>query len=500
MQSRIRGILTAGLALGVLGGVAACAPAAPTEPADLTLQVSGLYINWNPFEGGVMGEPPYETLVYINHATGEVVPWLASEFEISDDGRSMEMTLRDDVDFVDGEHLDAAAVETYLEALFASEKFTWRQRIVTDFGTTVTATGDYTLEITTTQPMRRAFFEQFVLIPIASPATIDDPTAFDDGPVGTGPYLLDEFVPEVSVSYVRNPDYRDPDGFDFDTITELVLQDDVAALNALKSGQVQGAFLSLASALEAEASGFTLSTYVGWGTQVQTLFVVDRAGEVQPALADIRVREALNMAFDQETIAETLYLGFGEVRDQPFASFMPEYVEGGDDRYSYDPERARELLAEAGYPDGFAVTIPTATTSMQYADFYYMGAFEPIVQQSLADIGIEVTYESFSDIQQMSDALASGDYPLVMVPLHYTNVVGFVSGYAEADSEVADLITTISEGTTAESAEASKELGELVLDEVRFAPFAVAPSASAYAPEIEYTLGPPTIFAYSLAD
>jgi peptide/nickel transport system substrate-binding protein len=87
------------------------------------------------------------------------------------------------------------------------------------------------------------------------------------------------------------------------------------------------------------------------------VYFADRGGSVVPALGDVRVRQALNYAIDREAIASSIYGEFGT----PTSLYVPEGMEGYQeelqDTYPYDPEKAKELLAEAGYPDGFSFTL-----------------------------------------------------------------------------------------------------------------------------------------------
>jgi peptide/nickel transport system substrate-binding protein len=345
-------------------------------------------------------------------------------------------------------------------------------------------TGEYTVEITAVQPMRFDFFYLLEEVPILSPSVLDnDPETVVEVPQGSGPYLVDEVVAEVSATVVRNPDYWNPDAYPFDEIEFIVYNDEVAALNALKSGQIDATALSLQPAQEAEAAGFTL--HEGLGT-FATLYFHDHHGTRIPALGDLRVRQAINMAFDREQIAESLYLGFGRVSSQPFTSGQAEYVEGGDEFYGYDLERAAELLAEAGYPDGFDLPILAFGTE----------SIEPIVEQSLADIGIRVTYNRVADSAEWVSAITGGGEAAILLTHYFTNVARYLDpaydfflGDPETDHAVVQMLETIARGSAAESAEASQTLGHYLLENAWFAPFAKPPAVWASVPELEIKVG-----------
>jgi peptide/nickel transport system substrate-binding protein len=407
----------------------------------------------------------YETLYTYDTKTAALEPLLGTSYELSTDRRTLTVELRDDVEFVGGNPMTAEAVAESLTLMAAAED---SQLFGTsaEYGATYEAAGEYTLEITATKAMDvpGGFFEIILGgIPIADPESFADREAAAQSPMGTGPYLIDEVVPEVSAKLVRNPDYWDPDRYPFDEVTILAFDDDVARLNALSSGQIDAGSLGLTVAQEATDAGFVAST--SEAGRFTALWIADRAGTIVPALADIRVREAMQLAFDRETINETLNRGYGFLTSQPGISSTGEYVEGGDDRYGYDPDRARELMAEAGYADGFEFVLPTTT-------FLGVSDWAPVVQQSLADIGITVTLEPFSDASAWFGAAMSGEYPVIMYreqPGDMARVFlipdALFNNPHFDDPVVAEAWDTVLNGTSEEAEAARHEIGARSLDE-----------------------------------
>jgi peptide/nickel transport system substrate-binding protein len=457
-------------------GLAACAagPADDGEETSITFAVSALPVNWDPFNGGTVSFGPtaavYEPLV---DSEGIMTPRLAEEWEISDDGRSIEFTLRDDVEFTDGVHMDADGVADYLTALFASDGFHHKAGVTGEYLVTVEATGEYTLRVDFSGAVVTEEGYGFLgEVPIASPATIGNPAAFEDGPVGTGPYVVDEIVTDASASFVRNPNYWNPDGYDFDKVEFLAFDDEVASLNALKTGQVDAATLSTKLVGEAESAG--LSVHAGFGP-TSWLEFLDMDGSVVPALADVRVRQAMSMAFDRKAIGDAINLGYGYATSQLFTSEAPEYVEGADDRYPYDPERARELLAEAGYPDGFDLTFKVAAS--------WGADYHPVIQSALGEIGIRVEYEIVPDadtVKLITEIWPDGTQPIAFATLGIiTGMAFWIPGYTQdygPGTRFEELEEVVAEGTPEEKREAATELGPLLLDEVRQIPLGVAPA------------------------
>lgn len=478
MRFRSRVVMASAASVLTLVGVAACstAPEGPSE-ASITIGVPSVSAFTSVIEedgtaifGSLDRQAVYEPLMYFDEATGENLPWLATSWTVGEDHLSLEFTLRDDVDFTDGTHFDAHAAEAFLDALVAGSS--GASGYYQGLGAEFTATGDYTLKVTTTTPIPAIglYAVNFNVMGFPSTSMLDSAADSSEEPVGTGPYLIEEYVPEVSVSLVRNPDYWNPEAYPYDRVTLRAFSDNVAALNALKSGQIDATQTDISLAASAEADGLVIHRGAG---QFLTLMVYDHTGDINPAFGDVRVRRAMNLAFDREAIAENIDQGFGAISSQPFTTGQAEYIEGGDERYGYDLDEARRLMAEAGYADGFDLVIPANAAST--------GTFEPIVQQALGDIGIRVTFEQFADGTAYYVAGFSGKYPVTMYSWYYVNTFSVLkdpknpalngAAFAPHPLLVSELVTAIEFGSDEESTRASQELGEYVLSQALFVPF-----------------------------
>lgn len=486
MRSKIRATAAAVVASAVtLLALVACSPAESDSPSSIRIGVEFLSAPANdPLNFGntlfLANQASYEPLVVWDQEADSYEPWLAEEFSLDDARTTMTVKLRENVDFVDGIHMDAPGVKSYFDILLATET-SLPYAYLGKFGLEVAAIDEYTLEFTTTAPMTPLFFEGFTLTPIASPQAATDPDELAVAAVGTGPYVLEDEVPEVSATYVRNPDYWNPDAFAFDEVTFVLFADRIAAGNALRAGQIDATTIDLSFAADLETQGFSI--HEGRG-QTGTLVLLDQAGAIVPALADRRVREAMMIAFDRAQIAETLDYQLGKVSVQPFVEGMAGYVEGGDDRYPYDLERAHDLMNEAGYADGFDITIPTAPG--------VTSNFEPIVQTTLAEIGIRVTYEPFADSVAQMEAAESGRYPVLVSNWFYVNTTSYLYDARFPFSNAAraqELLDVYFQGTQSEAEEAVAAFGEYLLDEIWFVPFSHPPILWATTPELEMVVG-----------
>jgi peptide/nickel transport system substrate-binding protein len=501
--SIISRVLALGAAVAVATSLVACSESGPSTPTKDTLTIAtGSFIvdiPLDPFdEFGQVNQllPPqavYESLIVFDETTNTLQPWLASEFTLSDDRRTLDMTLREDVDYSDGTHFDAEAVKAYWDAVMAENPTFGPDG---SYGTELSVTGEYGLEITTSRTsIDNDFMRAVWTTPMVSPSALEDHEALNDNPVGTGPYLFEERVPGVSVTFTANPDYWNADAVPFTTVTFLAFDDPVASFNALKSGQIDATSLDASYAAEAAAAGFRV--HEGGGT-FAGLAILDTAGDIVPALGDLRVRRAISMVFDREAIRDNINHGYGAITDQIASDIFPWYVPSGDDRYPYDPDEAKALMAEAGYADGFAITIPVLASHASY---------QPIVEQSLSELNIAVTFESTVDYPAWDEAALSGDFPVLLMSEFFINLPGYARhAYYQpmVDDEADRILTQVETGTIDEVGEAYAALGEHVLDEAWFAIFGATTSLWATAPEIDMIVGDviahPQLVNFTLAE
>lgn len=476
MKLTRRTLLAGVAAVATPSMLAACSPSGDGAASASQITVAGPIIaSYDPMNGCHLffatGQAVYDPLVMVSAEGVPPQPWLAESFKVSGDGHTISFKLHENVKFVDGTQLDGPGLAKYLNALFASKGFQWKLRVADQAGAKATATGKYTLDIKLTkQPVSYQWWWQFGLTPIASPAILDNPSLAKKGPVGSGPYLIDQQVPDVSVTYKRNPDYWNAEKYPFDKATLQAYGDQVAVLNAVKTGQLDAGQINIPLAQEAQASKLTVTQGPG---NVGTIYIADHNGKTIPALGDKRVRHAMAMAFDRATILAATNLGFGSASSQQFAPGQAEYVEGGDNRYPYDVAGAKALMAEAGYAKGFDVKIPTfpgvsesinGTTNL-----------EPIVQTSLAEIGINVKYVPFGGeaADYIKKVVKTNKYPMYLRNPAQTNwIVDFDEVWGPYDSsEFKALVKKSREGTPTEQTQAQKDIGKFFLEEAWYVSF-----------------------------
>lgn len=406
----------------------------------------------------------YDTLLK-REPDGTLSPMLATKWVYSENNTVLTLDLRTDVTFSDGEKFNADAVKANFEHFKSDNGSQQAQLVAVE---EVTVVDEDTVEITLSKPdpAMEYYLSQAAGF-MGSPKALDAPE-IDRTPVGSGPYVMDPAGSVVGSQYVfkKREGYWNPELQKFDTITIKVLTDLTARVNALVSGQVDATLLDPKSGKQAEGAGMTLNaSQVDW----QGLLLFDRDGKINPALEDVRVRQAINHAFDRQTILEQQQLGKGTVTNQVFGPESGAYVEELDGTYAYDPAKAKQLLAEAGYADGFTLKIPTI------AGF---DAINAVIGQQLADIGITLQLETIPQANYVADIsgakyaaatfnLYQGEAWVAINQMISTNAL--YNAFDSSTPELQKMIDAVQNGGD-QSGELAKDVNRYVTEEAWFAP------------------------------
>lgn len=441
-------------------------------------------------------EAVFDTLLR-KDASGEIQPNLATEWSYNDDNTVLTLTLRDDVTFTDDTKLDAEAVVGSLERFRDGTS----PQAATLAGKEFAATDATTVTITQDAP--DPSLENLLSI---APGLVQAPSSFDDEnsattPVGSGPYILDSAssVTGTTYNYTANPDYWNADAVKYENLTINVMEDTTAILNAIKAGEANGAKIADNNTItEVEGAGWTIESNE---LDFQGLLLFDRAGTMASELADVKVRQAINMAFDREALLQSLQSGYGTVTEQVFPETSVAYDEALDSTYGYDPDAAKALLADAGYPDGFTLNMMSTPAFQTTFD---------LVAQQLADIGITVKYTDPGASNFITDMLAP-KYPATWMALEQNpdwQLINFMvapnatfNPFKSQDDTVDGFIETIQFGTEEEATTALKELNAYLVDQAWFAPFFRVQGSFAVDANTELAFWPtnayPSIFDFS---
>ncbi len=307
---------------------------------------------------------------------GNPIPVLATGHEVSADGLVWTLFLREDVVFHDGTPFNADAVKINLDRFIPGARFKFLLSKVVD----VEVVDDYTIKLYTEEafaPMIAHLTHGF--IGMISPASIEAAgEELINEPIGTGPFVFAEWVRGEHILATRNENYWGEAPY-LDEVMWRIIPEDAARVIALQTGEADVIFRVPPDdipILNADPDTTVVHTdsvrnlYIGFNTQ-------------REPYTDIRVRQAINYAVNKEDIVQYVLSGAGRVADAPIAPGIFGYKQAGP--YEYDVEKAKALLAEAGYPDGFKATLyhPTGRYLMD-------ASIAEAVQAQLRDVGIEV--------------------------------------------------------------------------------------------------------------
>ena len=325
-----------------------------------------------------------------------VEPMVATAWEFSPDGSSVTFELRDDATFPDGTPVDAAAVKASLERAKTLEGSTAASALSAI--ETITADDPTTLTITANRPAADlpatlAGLEGAIINPLHLDSSLETT------PAGSGPYVLGSYTPNESLSLTRRDGYWDPDAQKSATIEVVGIPTDSTRLNALRTGEVDLMMTTLGQYGEATELGDGYETYTYPAALPYTMYFNTGA----PNIDTTAVRQALNWAIDREAISDGLLNGQCAPTDQLLTEAFDGHVDDPEFPYSYDPETAKELLAEAGVADGFSMRVLVPAGLTLYEDI------ATAIQAQLSDIGVAVELVA-QQSTELFPSWAGGEY------------------------------------------------------------------------------------------
>jgi peptide/nickel transport system substrate-binding protein len=341
----------------------------------------------------------YEGLVQFA-ADGSVTPKLASSWEISEDGLSMVFHLVHGVRFHDGSDFDAAAAKFSLDRVFAPGSLNPQKARLAKIRR-VEAVDPHTLRILLAQRsgglLQSLAWGAFVMVSPRSAST----NAI--APIGTGPFRFYAWRRGDSITLVRNGAYWGaPAALDQATFKFIV--DPTAAFAALMAGDVDAfAGYPAPESFAQFAADPRFAVFEG-STEMETLLALN---ERVPPLDNLAVRRAISHALDRRAIIDGAMFGYGIPIGSHFPPRNPAYLDLTG-RYPHDAAKARAMLAAAGYPQGFAVTLKLPPPS-------YARRGGEIVAAQLAQVGIRVTIENLEWAQWLDQVFTRHDFEMSIV-------------------------------------------------------------------------------------
>ncbi len=333
-------------------------------------------------------------------SSGQMTKALAEDYSISEDGLVYTFKIREGVKFHNGKDLTVSdVVYTYnrLSGLDGGEPVATKFTVITS----VEAGDDNTVAITINEPS--GAFLSSTTIPVLPEGYTEQATM----PVGTGPYKFVSYTPGQKIVLEKNDDFYDEARMpSIDNVEVYIMTDPSAVVSGLQSGQLDFAQITGENATAIEAAGYTVQTSPQNMVQLMAL-----NNEIEP-LNNLKVRQAINYAVNKEEVIVGAFDGYATELDSNFSPVMGHYFNDTlTDYYMTDIEKAKALLTEAGYADGFEMELKVPSNYTAHVNS------AQIIAGQLAEIGITVNIELIEWATWLEDVYSNAQYEATIIGL-----------------------------------------------------------------------------------
>lgn len=333
-------------------------------------------------------------------ADGSIAAALAESWEISEDGLIYTFKLHPGVTFHDGTALTAEDVKFSLDRARAEDSTNAQKALFAGIAD-VAVVDDTTVRVSLASPnggfLRNLAWGDAVIV---APESVDEAAT---APVGTGPFKFANWVQGDRVELERNDDYWG-DPVALEKATFKFISDPTAAFAAMMAGDIDAfpGYPAPETLVQFEADP-RFKLMIG-STEGETILSTNNKAE---ALSDVRVRQALAHAINRQEIVDGAMFGYGTPIGTHFAPHHPDYVDLTG-MSSHDPDKARALLAEAGYGDGLTLSLKLPPPS-------YARRGGEIIAAQLREVGIETEIENLEWAQWLEQVFRGKDFDLTIV-------------------------------------------------------------------------------------
>nr|WP_302594757.1 ABC transporter substrate-binding protein [uncultured Acetatifactor sp.] len=349
---------------------------------------------------------------------GNLINAVASDYQVSEDGLVYTFTLRDNVKFHNGNVVTAEDVKYSLERVSGLLDGT---PLISTLSTikSVDILDEKTVQVTVENANTELIYS-FVaaIIPAGSG---EDETA---DPIGTGPFSFVSYKPQQGIVLAKNPDYWQEGLPYLDQVEFKIINSADTALLELQGGTIDFyAYLTDSQAQALQGSHQVISSPTN---MVQALFLNNA---VEP-LNDVRVRQAISYALDKESINDFVGGGNGTLLSSAMLPTLKEYYVDLNDTYgtTANVEKAKELMADAGYADGFDMEIAIVSTYE-----FHMQTGEVIVEQ-LKEIGINATIKGMENSSWLDEVYNGRQFDATITALTCDMTPGYLMNRFQTDS------------------------------------------------------------------
>ena len=374
----------------------------------------------------------------------KIIPMLATEYEANEDATEYVIHLRQGISFTDGTPFNAEAAKANLDRWGDKELGLKRTTLLCNVIDSTEIVDEYTVKVKLSQSFG-AFISTLAhpACVLVSPKVIAEGNdACADHPVGTGQYIFKEWIAGDHATVTLNKEWWgydaeicggtalvEPDA-GFKSVTFRPVAENATRVAMLQSGDADFIWPVPTESMQALAGDTNIYVGAEEGMVVRCLFMNNQKAPFN----DKRVRQAVNYAINKDAYIAVVKNGLSSAASSIIGPATQHYK--GNDPYPYDPEKAKELLAEAGYPDGFETTLICASTTGNLKQ----GEF---IQQQLAQVGITM------NINALESAVVNDKVENVNKPGPEAEVemytIGWSSSTGDADWGIRPLVAIESE-------------------------------------------------------
>ena len=360
----------------------------------------------------------------------KIIPLLAESYEANEDATEYVIHLRQGISFSDGTPLNAEAAKANFDRWGDKELGLKRTTLLCNVLKSTEAVDEYTVKVTLTEP-----FGAFVAT-LAHPACVlMSPQVIEQGkeacaerPVGTGQYLFKEWIAGDHTTVTLNKDWwgydpeicggkalAEPDA-GFQSITFRPVGENASRVAMLQSGEADFIWPVPTESMETLAADENVYVGADEGIVVRYMFMNTQKAPFN----DVRVRQAMNYAIDKDAYIAVVKNGLASKATSILGPATQHYKR--NEPYAYDLEKARKLLTDAGYPDGFETSLicTTTTSDLKQCEF---------IQQQLAQAGITI------NINSMEKAIVSEKVESAEGPGSEAEVEMYMSGWSSSTGD-----------------------------------------------------------------
>jgi peptide/nickel transport system substrate-binding protein len=373
----------------------------------------------------------YASLTTLNPA-GDVQPGLATSWTYTPNGKSVTFQLRPDLKFTDGTPLNAEAVKENIDRGQSQANSTIASELAIISKVVVNSPTSFTLDLTQVDYQVPDLLSGKDGMMVSPAVFTKHPGSLPTQPAGAGPFKLTSYVPDSHADLVRNPGYWDASQIHLASFTVQSITQPEQILSALESGQVNVAYIAGNQVAAAKAAGFKID--------VIPSEVVNEL-DIQTTTTPFNkpdVVKAINYAINRQAIVSVQASGYGTSSYQPFPKGFVGYSPKVANLYPYNPVKARQLLAQAGFPHGLKITLTSVAADDSLAEQLQSQLKQAGITLTIKDIPADTETQSLylqKTIPLAVDGTAGRTSPVEMLDVLYSQQgLMNVDGKAATDS------------------------------------------------------------------